>query len=594
MKHLQPASWTIALLAISSTLLLPTLARATTYYVAPTGSDSNAGTEAAPFASMTKSQSVAAAGDTVYFKGGSYLFDKGTTTCSSGTATISGVVLSKSGSAGNLIKYWAAPGEKPVFDFSGILDSCRIKGILVSGSYIHLKGLELKGVRQNNDLNHESWGVWISGSNNIFEQLDIHHIMGAGLFIQQGGKNLVLNCDSHDNFDEHTSNGAGESGDGFGCHIRAGDAGNVFRGCRAWWNSDDGYDFINAFDACTVESSWAWYNGYRPGTMTAIGNGNGFKGGGYGADPANFPANPARHTVRNCLAFSNRAAGFYANHHPNSCYFYNNTGYGNNPNFNMLGMSSSGADTTVGVYRNNISFSGSLFSNRNGADDMANSWTVSGITVSSADFQSVGTTGMDAPRQADGSLPALPNFHLATGSDLIDKGTDVGLPFAGSAPDLGCFETGLAGGGAPSAGGNGGGGSNRGGAANGGAAGAGSGGAPVVGTSGAPASGGSAPGGGSGGTSSSSAGAPATVTGGNGMIPGAAGMHDSTAGSAASAGGPIAGNDSSEPSGCSCSTASRPGSSGAPLGSLLGLFALTFVRKIARRRAREMKPLGLS
>src|SRR6187431_1465344 len=84
-----------------------------------------------------------------------------------------------------------------------------------------------------------------------------------------------------------------------------------------------------------------------------IGNGNGFKGGGYGADPAEFPANPARHTVRNCLAFSNRAAGFYANHHPNSCYFYNNTGYGNNPNFNMLGMSSSGADTTVGVYRNN-------------------------------------------------------------------------------------------------------------------------------------------------------------------------------------------------------------------------------------------------
>ena len=414
---------------------------------------------------MAKGQSVAAAGNTVYFKGGTYAYDKGTTTCSSGTATVSGVVLSKSGSAGNLIKYWAAPGEKPVFDFNGILDSCRIKGILVSGSFIHLKGLELKGVRQNNDLNHESWGVWISGSNNVFEQLDIHHIMGAGLFIQQGGKNLVLNCDSHDNFDEHTSNGAGESADGFGCHIRAGDAGNVFRGCRAWWNADDGYDFINAFDACTVESSWAWYNGYRPGTMTAIGNGNGFKGGGYGADPTQFPANPARHTVRNCLAFGNRAAGFYANHHPTSCYFYNNTGYGNNPNFNMLGMSSSGADTTVGVYRNNISFTGSLYSNRNGADDTFNSWTVSGITLSTADFQSVGTTGMDAPRQADGSLPVLPNFHLATGSDLINKGSDVGLPFAGSAPDLGCFETGLAAGGG---GGTGSGGAGSGGAGSGG------------------------------------------------------------------------------------------------------------------------------
>jgi hypothetical protein len=33
-------------------------------------------------------------------------------------------------------------------------------------------------------------------------------------------------------------------------------------------------------------------------------------------------------------------------------------------------------------------------------------------------------------------------MHLAAGSDLINSGTNVGLPFNGSAPDLGCFETG--------------------------------------------------------------------------------------------------------------------------------------------------------
>ena len=38
-----------------------------------------------------------------------------------------------------------------------------------------------------------------------------------------------------------------------------GGTGNIFRGCRAWWNSDDGWDFINAGEACTVEYSWAWY-----------------------------------------------------------------------------------------------------------------------------------------------------------------------------------------------------------------------------------------------------------------------------------------------------------------------------------------------
>jgi hypothetical protein len=34
-------------------------------------------------------------------------------------------------------------------------------------------------------------------------------------------------------------------------------------------------------------------------------------------------------------------------------------------------------------------------------------------------------------------------MHLAQGSDLIDAGVNVGMPFAGSASDLGCFETGL-------------------------------------------------------------------------------------------------------------------------------------------------------
>jgi len=44
-------------------------------------------------------------------------------------------------------------------------------------------------------------------------------------------------------------------------------------------------------------------------------------------------------------------------------------------------------------------------------------------------------------RQADGSLPVLPNFSLAATSGLIDKGTNVGLPYHGRAPDLGAFES---------------------------------------------------------------------------------------------------------------------------------------------------------
>jgi hypothetical protein len=62
--------------------------------------------------------------------------------------------------------------------------------------------------------------------------------------------------------------------------------------------------------------------------------------------------------------------------------------------------------------------------------------------MSNSQFQSVSTTGWNAPRQADGNLPVLPYLHLASNSTLIDKGVNVGLPYNGKAPDLGAFETG--------------------------------------------------------------------------------------------------------------------------------------------------------
>jgi hypothetical protein len=295
----------------------------------------------------------------------------------------------------------------------------------------------------------------------------------------------------------------------------------------------------------------------------------------------------------------NRAAGFYANHHPNSCYFYNNTGYGNHPNFNMLGMSASGADTTVGVYRNNISFAGVLFSNRNGADEAFNSWTVSGVTVSDADFQGVSVTGMDAPRGADGSLPAVPNFHLAAGSDLIDKGTDVGLPFAGSAPDLGCFETGLAAaGGASGTGGTtgtGNGGGSNGGAAAGGAAtttggSTSAGGAATVG--GAVGAGGFTTGNGGTGTATGATGAAAAggagnvATGGQQSSNGVAGASPGggASGAAASgAGASAADGTQSDTSGCSCSTVARASSNMGGMSALVAV-GLAFGRLSRRRR----------
>src|SRR4051812_36677235 len=108
------------------------------YYVAPTGNDDAAGTQAAPWATIAHAQTVVAAGDTVYFRGGTYAYAHAGSSCKSQTDRVDAITLNKSGGSGNLIHYLAYPGEKPVFDFSRMTDDCRIKGFDVTGSWIHL------------------------------------------------------------------------------------------------------------------------------------------------------------------------------------------------------------------------------------------------------------------------------------------------------------------------------------------------------------------------------------------------------------------------------------------------------------------------
>jgi len=47
----------------------------------------------------------------------------------------------------------------------------------------------------------------VSGSNDIFELLNMHNNMGNGIFMgtKTGGGNLILNCDGHDNYDPTTT-----------------------------------------------------------------------------------------------------------------------------------------------------------------------------------------------------------------------------------------------------------------------------------------------------------------------------------------------------------------------------------------------------
>jgi hypothetical protein len=57
-----------------------------------------------------------------------------------------------------------------------------------------------------------------------------------------------------------------------------------------------------------------------------------------------------------------------------------------------------------------------------------NSWNLT-LTVDSSDFGSLDYSGAAGPRNVDGSLPTINFLKLAAGSDLIDKGVNVGIPY---------------------------------------------------------------------------------------------------------------------------------------------------------------------
>ena len=424
----------IAGLSFVAALTAAGLANAADFYVATTGSDSNAGTMAAPFATIQKGHDAASAGDTVWVRGGTYKPTKQ-------------LKLSKSGSSdAQRIKFFAYEKELPVVDFSGYVSTntaADVPAWLVTGSWIHIRGFEIANVPVGKSGDHSISALRSEGaSNNTYELLNIHHNFGPGLFISKGtGGNLILNVDSHDNYDKDGSQGDGQNGDGFGVHYQETGPSTIIRGCRAWLDSDDGYDLISQEVPVIIENSWAIQNGYANGgsTSPSSGNGNGFKVGS--------SQKGVRHIVRFNVAWKNKAAGFYANHSSGGNDWYNNTAYKNGTAYNMLASPPGDSASTIILtgdkvhrMRNNVGYPNKN-TNMGGVDTMFNTWDLN-IAETAADFVSTTDTGALGPRQADGSLPNIDFVRLKAGSPLIDKGTDVKLPFVGSAPDLGADEFG--------------------------------------------------------------------------------------------------------------------------------------------------------
>lgn len=379
-------------------------------FVSPSGSDSNPGTIDQPFATIPMAYSVATAGDTIYLRGGTY------------DSLLTTITLSKSGTPSARYCLFAYPGERPLLDFSLMALSSTNRGIRLSGSYWHIKGLDIKGAGDN--------GMHVSGSYNTVEFCSFFENRDTGLQLSSGASfNQIINCDSYYNADASQGNA-----DGFAVKLDVG-TGNYLYGCRAWENSDDGYDgYLRPSNNITtiLNRCWIFKNGFLKGGAASSGNGNGFKLGG--SDSANLEHNVI---LRNCLAFDNRVKGFDQNNDRGSMTLQNCTSYRNGTNYSIAGPIDSGKTLTL----TNCVALGSYGTLASFAVQQTNSW-MSPFVVTDADFLSIDTTGVRGPRQPDGSLPDVAFLHLAQGSDLIDAGTDVFMAYNGSAPDLGAFETG--------------------------------------------------------------------------------------------------------------------------------------------------------
>lgn len=422
--------------------IFPLFSWASAFYVAPNGLDSNAGTKVEPFATITAAQAAASAGDVVYLRGGNYVL---TNNNISAYVSIRAVVfnITKSG-----ISYVAYPGERPIFDFTNVKPAgYRVSAFRIAASDNVFDGFDIIGVQVTiADQRTQSEAIIVDGGNrNRFERLAIHDGMGIGWYLVKGSDNLVVNVDVFRN--KGLNSFSDGNVDGIGVHPNAVTGkGNIIRGCRAWFNSDDGFDLISAYAAVVIENSWAFYNGFDT-DFTKLGDGNGFKAGGYGSNASAYPTPVPRHVVRSNLAVGNRASGFYANHHIGGQDWIGNTAIGNANNFNMLSTLADN-DTDVPGYghymRNNLGYDGGNEVINLGSDsenNITNNYFNLPVNITAGDFASLLQEQLALPRQANGDLPQINLAKLVAGSDLIDAGVDIGQAYNGKAPDLGSFES---------------------------------------------------------------------------------------------------------------------------------------------------------
>jgi hypothetical protein len=493
-EHSIPKGRTLLFLTfiiISSTVL------GKTYYVAVNGNNSYTAAQAqnisTPWATIQKAVTMAYPGDIVYIRGGIY---KPSTHIGS-TGAVGMVIrpkdnVGRNGTPGNPIRYFAYPpdyesGNFPIIDGDLLtaVDGWNQGIIMEFAQYIHIKGLTVRNIRQGpkfiaGGVPTQCWAIGFTASacaNITIENCVSHDINGRGYWYDSGAWNSwdganapftsdttrFINCDAYNLYDS-LSTSPGNSADGWKCgnYVR----GVVyFTGCRAWNYSDDGMDPGGAGKKI-ITSCWLMSTTkYDISTKWPM-EGGGLKTGGFGDDQTgHYDPNDHYIVVKNCIAAYCKGYGFYNNLEAdaqNNALYINNTAYKCYAGFadvfhpvargteyrNNISIYSTSKQTDMDpLYEVAIYYPSTYLSTNNNwlGTNSENDWPGwkynPAVTVTDADFLSVNEKELTTLRKSDGSLPDINFLKLAEGSDLVDAGIDVGMPYNGISPDMGAFES---------------------------------------------------------------------------------------------------------------------------------------------------------